>query len=314
MKSYPIIALALLTASLAAGCGAPGPVATPQVVPVAVTAQVNVAPTDAPVVAPPDADPEPDAVEDDGQPAPEPAGDGPAGPIAGSCPSGPQAVTLTGTVIEVIYGDDSFRLAGASHGYDGVFLPEGSVVLSPEGAQATLVDIQPGMVVEACGEPGLNTWLIGYQVRMLPGELQPIPTRVPGGHIPLDAGDPAATLMAALNGRDYKQVEAMMGNPFIIGYWGSEGVTLSPLDAVEQLRRNLLPASGQLPYTLDPAQFPLLAGTPLSQLWGPDVSVALSIYSQGWGPDGNDEAILTIANGPDGSVYWHGLVYGRFGF
>jgi len=74
-----------------------------------------------------------------------------------------------------------------------------------------------------------------------------------------------------------------MGDQFIIGYWRSEGVSLSPQEAVEQLQTNLLSADATLTYTTDESQFPSLDGTPLGSIWGPDVKVVEAIFSQGWG-------------------------------
>ncbi|HKZ83504.1 MAG TPA: hypothetical protein VJ793_07585 [Anaerolineae bacterium] len=135
-----------------------------------------------------------------------------------------------------------------------------------------------------------------------------------GPAMPTGPGEPVAALTKALDERDWAALQAQMGDPFVIGYWRSEGVSLSPQEAIEQLQTNLLSADATLTYTTDESEFPSLDGTPLGSIWGPDVKVVQPIFSQGWGPDGKGEAILAVAEQPDGSTYWYGMIYAREGF
>jgi hypothetical protein len=106
-----------------------------------------------------------------------------------------------------------------------------------------------------------------------------------------------------------------IGNPFVIGYWLSEGVVLPREEAYQQLTTDLLPSPDNAVVITDPALFPDLGGRSLETIWGPDVDVAATIYSKGWGSDGQQEAILSVArcdsNGQD-VYYWYGMMYGRF--
>ncbi|MFN2232804.1 MAG: hypothetical protein ACK2U1_01155, partial [Anaerolineales bacterium] len=67
----------------------------------------------------------------------------------------------------------------------------------------------------------------------------------------------------------------------------------------------------------DPDQFPDLDGMPLESMWGPEVDVAANLYSKGWGPEGQDEAMIVIArcsqNGQEG-YFWYGMLYAMGGF
>jgi hypothetical protein len=135
-----------------------------------------------------------------------------------------------------------------------------------------------------------------------------------GPAMPAGPGEPVAALTKALDERDWAALQAQMGDQFIIGYWRSEGVTLSPQEAIEQLQTNLVSADATLTYTTDESQFPSLDGILLESTWGPDVNVVQSIFSQGWGQDGEGEAILAVAAQPDGSTYWYGMIYAPAGF
>ncbi len=135
----------------------------------------------------------------------------------------------------------------------------------------------------------------------------------PTGESNSEAGDMADALASALNARDFAQVESMMGESFLIGYWRSEGVSYTPAKAIVQLG-NFLPESGELTFTTDESAFPDLDGTPLSAMWGPEANVVQNIYSEGWGPDGQGAAILALAQREDGAIYWYAMLHAAIGF
>lgn len=120
-------------------------------------------------------------------------------------------------------------------------------------------------------------------------------------------------LVAALNARNYDLMKVMMGESFMIGYWLSEGTTNTPEAAIEQLRMNLLNSSS--PITADYARnlVELLGADPVT-IVGPNVVEASPLLVSGLGSEGKDEAILFNAKLPDGSLYWHGLLFAKDGF
>jgi hypothetical protein len=118
----------------------------------------------------------------------------------------------------------------------------------------------------------------------------------------------------ALATADYNALQALMGESLTIGYWRSEGQTLTPAQAVEQLRLNLLPDPAAVSFILDRSQFPDLGGIDPAAVFGPDVQIVDLVYSQGWGTDGRGAGILTIAQNADGSQYWQGIIYAAAGF
>jgi hypothetical protein len=135
-----------------------------------------------------------------------------------------------------------------------------------------------------------------------------------GQGIPLLPPDTATLLSDAFSAADYKALPGLMGETFAIGYWLSEGQTLTPAQAVEQLRLNLLPDPAAVSFIRDRNLFPDLepGGVDPAAVFGPDVQIVDLVYSQGWGTDGLQEAILAIAQNADGSQYWHGIITGRF--
>ena len=120
-------------------------------------------------------------------------------------------------------------------------------------------------------------------------------------------------LVDALNSRDYDALRGFMDETLMIGYWQSEGTTLTPEEAIEQLQLNLL--SSASPIVADPGKdlVALLGMDPVT-IVGPQAVEVTPLFTSGWGPEGKDEAILFLAKRPDGSSYWYGLLFAKDGF
>jgi len=109
-----------------------------------------------------------------------------------------------------------------------------------------------------------------------------------------------------------------IGNPFAIGYFRSEGVSMPRDQAYQQLTDYLLPSPEEVFVTTDKAEYPSeaeLHGVSIEDMWGPDVDVAATLYSTGWGEDGTQEAIIVIARcqgDTHDAYFWYGMLYGRF--
>ena len=120
----------------------------------------------------------------------------------------------------------------------------------------------------------------------------------------------------SIRSRNLAAGPSWMADPFIIGYWGSEGREDNPFDIIEELRSSRLPADPSLPmtFTADREAFPPLAGMPVEVMFGSDQDVALVIYSEGWGLDGQGAALLYFAEDTEGDLYWYALVYSQTHF
>jgi Tol biopolymer transport system component len=124
------------------------------------------------------------------------------------------------------------------------------------------------------------------------------------------AEDLACIIQEALLQRDLTTLQPYMADPFIIGYWGSEGKFDTPEGIIQELNRYRLPPdTSRLSFTTDRSQFPPLAGQPPETLFGPDLNIAQIVYSEGWGPDGLGAALLYIAQESSGEYYFHSIAY-----
>lgn len=120
-------------------------------------------------------------------------------------------------------------------------------------------------------------------------------------------------LVDALNARDYDTLSTFMDESLMIGYWQSEGTSLSREAAIEQLQLNLLNSTS--PIVADPNKdLDALLGMDPVTIIGPQAVEVTPLFTSGWGPEGRDEAILFLATRPDGSSYWYGLLFARDGF
>lgn len=125
--------------------------------------------------------------------------------------------------------------------------------------------------------------------------------------------DFAGKLMLALINRDFNQLEPMMGNPFVIAGWQSEGSELPAGVALAQLRNTYL-VQPQIAFNTSQNLTDLLGGTNPLQLWGPTVNAVKALYVTGLGNTGQTEALLVIAQQPDGTPYWHSMLVAPAGF
>jgi hypothetical protein len=120
---------------------------------------------------------------------------------------------------------------------------------------------------------------------------------------------------SALLYKDLEALEKLMSDPFVIGYWQSEGRIGSPAEIIPELA-NYLEAvdTSELSFTSDRSHFPDLDGIAVDSLFGPQSNPAAVIYSQGWGQDGQGAALLYINQNALGEYHWYGMVYALQGF
>lgn len=122
-------------------------------------------------------------------------------------------------------------------------------------------------------------------------------------------------LAAALQGKNLDALKGMMGDPFTIGYWLSEGTEPSRDEALILLKKWIPPATDIVVDVADKTdQTKLLNGTNPLSMWDPKVKVVKSVYVKGLGETGKDEALLLIAQREDKSLYWYGMLFAGGGF
>ena len=156
------------------------------------------------------------------------------------------------------------------------------------------------LFVSGCVAPGLE-----------PAQTQPsAPTEAKGPN-PF-----SSQLREAVEASDFESMRGLMDdNLFVIAFW--PGNSLPPLpadDAIGQLR--------SLHMTGGPIRFPepdaplaeMLNGQDPLHIFQSDVQVVDVLFSQGWGPESLGEAMLFVAQRPDGSYWWYSIIIAPNGF
>ena len=122
-------------------------------------------------------------------------------------------------------------------------------------------------------------------------------------------------LKEALVTHNYELMMLSMGEPFGIAGWQAGGSIWAPDTAIEQLRNNYLSPDSTITFVEpEPDLTALLGGIDPLAIWAPKVNTVSALYSTGWGTDGNGEAILIIAQHPDGYFYWNSVLIAPYGF
>jgi hypothetical protein len=121
-------------------------------------------------------------------------------------------------------------------------------------------------------------------------------------------------LVQAIAERDPTRMAQLMGEAFVIAAWRSEGETYSPQEAVAQLIERHLGGSASPAFDWERDPTMLLEGADPYALFGPDVHVVRVLLVTGWGNEGRNEALLFIAQLPDGGYAWHGILTAFGGF
>ncbi len=123
-------------------------------------------------------------------------------------------------------------------------------------------------------------------------------------------------LATALQTKNYDALRQVMGDPFTIGYWRSEGTEPTRDEALKFLKDSWLGPANEIVIDLADKtdQSKLLDGTPPLSMWNPKIKVVKSVYVKGLNADGKGEGLLIIAQRANGSLYWYALLYAGGGF
>lgn len=141
-------------------------------------------------------------------------------------------------------------------------------------------------------------------------EMVPVPTP------PLPCVTPASLtqdIVNALNAKNFDAAKAKMGQTFGIGFWQSQGLSLTPDQAVQQLQGYILPSTVLVPDANKDLNA-LLGGLNPYSIMNLDPSKSLGLFVSGLGSNGRGEAILYVTQGLDGRYYWHSILIAPTGF
>lgn len=123
-----------------------------------------------------------------------------------------------------------------------------------------------------------------------------------------------SALIAALVSRDAASLQAMMGDPFVLARWQGEVQMLPPEAALDAVLQQLLDPTETIAFVTNDVINGWLGSVDPLTLWPPEVkgvdAVGVSVGRAG----GVDEAILIVAEGPDGAPYWYALLVAPGGF
>lgn len=110
-------------------------------------------------------------------------------------------------------------------------------------------------------------------------------------------------LKTALQDEDYPALFALLADPWNLTFFGSESLSLSKEQALQQLRSHYL-GPGEVVVDLSVDARRLLAGQ-----FSMAASVTHIVFSTGWGPDRSDDALLLFSTDPGGQARWSGMIY-----
>ena len=152
--------------------------------------------------------------------------------------------------------------------------------------------------------------LIANTFKFIPLESN-VPVTLGSANVVADAQDFISQLQWGLIERNKVALQAMMGDNFSLAAWRSEGIRITPGEAIEQILNNYVPLGVEPVLDLNhPVIARLYPQNPISDAgeW------LIPVYAAGWGLEGKDEAILFIARRLDGSLYWQGVLTAAGGF
>jgi hypothetical protein len=138
-----------------------------------------------------------------------------------------------------------------------------------------------------------------------------------GGGVSAERQDLAtfeALVRDAVIQRDQEALAGLMGDPFSIARWQSEGMSMSPAEAAEELVMGWLIPGNPVAFVEGADLTGMLGGTDPLTMWGPDVDARGAMLCTGWGSNASSEAILIVAWDDAIGYYWHAVLIAPEGF
>lgn len=140
------------------------------------------------------------------------------------------------------------------------------------------------------------------------------------GPAPSAAGPETAAfsqqLRDAVAAADFSAMRELMDdNLFVIAFWPGNSLPPMPADDGLGQLRNLHMTGGPIRFPDPDAPLSEMLGNqdPL-RIFQSDVQVVDVLFSQGWGPEGQGEAMLFVARRADGSHWWYSIIIAPAGF
>ena len=131
---------------------------------------------------------------------------------------------------------------------------------------------------------------------------------------PVSAAVFTSDLIAALAIRDYAKIEAAMGSPFLLAVWPGAAQALMPAEAAARLQTELIGPATSLTFVAPEVVAEWLGGADPLTIWPPEIKPVATIGLGGLGATGQGQAVLIVAEYPDGAFYWAALLLAPEGF
>jgi photosystem II stability/assembly factor-like uncharacterized protein len=144
------------------------------------------------------------------------------------------------------------------------------------------------------------------QSQMVPIPTPPLPC--------VTASDLEQNIVNALNTKNFDAARSMMGSTFGFAFWQSQGISVTPDQAIQQLQTSYIGASTVLVPDSNKDLKALLDGTDPYAIMNLDPAKSLAWFVAGWGLDGKGEAILYVTQGLDGKYHWDSVLIAPTGF
>jgi hypothetical protein len=188
--------------------------------------------------------------------------------------------------------------------------------------------------VSACEFPSLVTEAVETEAPSPPDTTDGQPTEEPppdGGESPPGPppGEPPSELICdpiqpgtlvfvvcnvrdAFRSRNTAALPGFLSEPFLIGYYQSEGIETDIPGAIGEFESRLPADPSQLEFILDRENFPNLFDVPPEAYMPFEDSLALVVFSPGW--DGTTDMLLYFTRDPGGQFKLSGALVSLIGF
>jgi hypothetical protein len=120
-------------------------------------------------------------------------------------------------------------------------------------------------------------------------------------------------LMEAVTSHNYELLQALMDDSFGFAFWLSEGYEANPQRAIDELQLTYLRPEHNIAFEeiVPDLSAALGENRDILSIWNPAANPVSALYSKGWGPEGDNEAILIVTELSDGILAWDGMVIAR---
>ncbi len=139
-------------------------------------------------------------------------------------------------------------------------------------------------------------------------------TGIPATPAPQSPTQFNTNLVAALVNRDFDSLQGMMGNPFVLALWQSEGQALEPEAAIAVMAESYFLPDASLTFVSSEIVDRWMGEADPLAIWPPETTPVSALGVTGLGESGAGQAVLIVAENGDGHYYWYAMLLAPEGF